>query len=110
MKRFKIAALIGIVVLALAGAYILGQNSSGGETQILTAKIDGQDYIVGTVNDGVQEIDQMAIFALLLANAEDPGIVRTAQALGFRGPMSIQEIQARQQEVQNAPSDAPDRF
>lgn len=96
MKRFKITALISIVVLALAGAYILGQNSNSAEPQILTAKIDGQDYIVGSVTDGVQEIDQMAIFALLLANAEDQGIKRAAEAIGFRGPMSIQELQSRQ--------------
>ena len=103
---FKLAVITALILICMVGAYISGRNSNSAETQILTTKIEGQDYIVGSVVDGVQTIDQMAIFALLLANAEDPGIVRTAVALGFRGPMSIQEIQARQQEAQNAP-DAP---
>jgi len=100
MKRIRTTAIIVLVLAAVACAFIVGQTLNGTEpqTQLLTVKLDGQDYVVGSVTDGLQQVDRMAIFSLLLANAEDPGIQRTAQALGFRGPMSIQEI--RQQQLQ----------
>lgn len=92
--------LVATAVLAFGGGFLGGSGSVKDAPEARTAQIlttadgglviayqDSLHYLIGTVDSsGARQANEFLILSFIVAQADDPGIRRAAEAIGFTGP------------------------
>lgn len=85
--------LIGILIGVVSTSYFKVELETAVLIQVQDAVVlqyEGVNYVVGTVNEeGQQQVSNLEMLSFLISHANDRGIRRAAEAIGFTGPRKV---------------------
>ncbi len=95
-KVWLVILLVGMATAFIVGSLLLKDIPGPAATQVrveslLILQYEDVNYIIGTVDTLTGEVQRNYIeyLSFLIAQAEDKGIKRAAEAIGFVGPQTV---------------------